>query len=277
MRLAEEIAGTDAETFVVSCEDLTEPNLRVACAKLLAELATRENMEVDVVGFVRPQWQLLESEYAQQVTGGRTAATFSRFVEKMLDAGERTILDYRVVFAPYRARFGDRVRVFPLQASCMPQGLIAHFLSLVGAETAGMEEELARPYGNKRYGAKVVEVSRLVCARLRGAGTPKPLRPRLLPKLPTLLDEDAPFTGFSRAEIRQMEDRFVSANAAFAHEGGISTDGTLFQDAVANDAVRPNIARWEDFSDGERHRVRRFILERIGVDLDASVRLPRPL
>ena len=233
MRLAEEIAGTDAETFVVSCEDLTEPNPCVVCAKLLAELATRESVEVDVVGFVRPQWQLLESEYAQRVTGGRTPATFSRFVGEMLDAGERTILDYRVVFAPYRARFGDRVRVFPLQASCMPQGLIAHFLSLVGAETAGMEEELARAHSNKRYGAKVVEVSGLVCARL-GAGTPKPLRARLLPKLPTLLDEDAPFTGFSRAEIRQMEDRFASTNAAFAYEGGISTGGTLFQDAVVN-------------------------------------------
>ena len=263
-KLAEEIASTDAETFVVSAEDLTSQG-RCVAAERLEKLVARASVEVDVVGFVRPQWQLLESEYSQRAFGGRTKARFSQFVREMLDAGESTILDYRLLFAPYRTLFGDRVRVFPLQASHLPLGLVAHFLSLVGAETVVMEEASAQSRANERNGAKAVEVCRLVRARL-GAGCPTPRH--LLRELPTLLNEDAPFAGFSWDEIRQMEDRFALANAAFARETGISADGTLFQKAAASDAVRPNLARWEDFDSDERHRVRRYVLKRTGVDLE---------
>ena len=266
-KLAEEIASTDAETFVVSAEDLTSPSRRVACAERLEKLVERTSVEVDVVGFARPQWQLLESEYSQRVFDRRTKARFSQFVREMLDAGESTILDYRLVFAPYRTRFGDRVRVFPLQASHLPRGLVAHFLSLVGAESVVMEEASAQSRTNERRGAKAVEVCRLVGTRLGG----RPRRPELrhlLPELPTLFNGDAPFAGFSWDEIRQIEDRFALANAAFAHETGIKPDGTLFQEAAASDAVRPNLARWEDFDSDERHRVRRYVLKRTGVDIE---------
>ena len=264
-KLAEKIASTDAETFVVSAEHLTAPDRRVANAERLEKLVARTSVEVDVVGFVRPQWQLLESMYSQNVFSGRTATRFPQFVREMLDAGERMKLDYRLVFAPYRTRFGDRVRVFPLQASHLPQGLVAHFLSLAGAGTVVMEEASAQPRANERNGAKAVEVCRLVRVRL-GAGH---LSPRhLLPELPTLLNEDAPFAGFSWDEIRQIEDRFALANAAFARENGISADGTLFPKAAASDAVRPNLARWEDFDSDERRRVRRYVLKRTGLDLE---------
>ena len=65
-----------------------------------------------------------------------------------------------------------------------------------------------------------------------------------------------------------MEDHFALANAAFARENGISADGTLFQKAAASDAMRPNLARWEDFDSDERRRVRRYVLKRTGVDLE---------
>ena len=264
-KLAEEIASTDAETFVVSAQGLTSPSQRVASAERLEKLVARASVEVDIVGFVRPQWQLLESEYSQRAFGGRIKARFSQFVREMLDAGESTVLDYRLVFAPYRTRFGDRVKVFPLQTSHLPRGLAAHFLSFVGAETVVMEEASAPSRANRRSGAKVVEVCRLVGTRL-GAGDPT-LR-QLLPELPTLLNEDTPFAGFSWDEIRQMEDHFALANAAFARENGISADGTLFQKAAPSDAVRPNLARWEDFDSDERRRVRRYVLKRTGVDLE---------
>ena len=264
-KLAEEIASTDAETFVVSAEHLTTLGRHVACAEQLEKLVARTSVEVDVVGFVRPQWQLLQSSYSQNVHSQRSKKRFSQFVREMLDAGEMTKLDYRLVFAPYRTRFGDRVKVFPLQASHLPRGLVAHFLSLVGAGTVVMEEASAQPHANKRHGAKALEVCRLVRARL-GAG--RLTRRHLLPELPTLLNEDAPFAGFSWDEIRQIEDRFALANAAFARENGISADGTLFQKAAASDAMRPNLARWEDFDSDERRRVRRYVLKRTGVDLE---------
>ena len=240
-QLAEEIAVTDAQTFVVSAEDLSSPGFRVTSAELLAELAARADVEVDVVGFVRPQWQLLESECSQRMKAGRERRTFSQFVAKMLDAGENTILDYRVMFAPYRARFGNRVRIFPLETT---QNLIKHFLTFVGIDTTVVKEHLTGPKANQRCGAKVLEVYRCVRARL---GAPRSLHARKrhgdlrhrLHELPTLLDGDAPFAGFSQTEIQQMENRFASANAAFARESGISTDGTLFHNTPASGTRRP--------------------------------------
>ncbi len=168
-QLEKEIAVTDAQTFVVSAEDLTSPGFRVTSAELLAELAARADVEVDVVGFVRPQWQLLESEYSQRVGNGRERGTFSQFVGKMLDAGEKTILDYRVVFAPCRARFGDRVRIFPLETT---QNLIVRFLTFVGIEATAIEEHWEKLHVNKRRGAKVLELHRCVWGRLYDARQP---------------------------------------------------------------------------------------------------------
>ncbi len=188
----------------------------------------------------------------------------------MLDAGEKTILDYRVVFAPYRARFGNRVRIFPLDTT---QNLIEHFLTFVGIDTTVVKEHLTGPKANQRLGAKVLEVHRCVLARLDVQRSPlarKRPNARLLLRqlgLPALLDGDAPFAGFSQTEIQQMENRFASANAAFARESGISTDGTLFHNTPASGTRRPNVARWEDFSNEEKHRVHRYVLARTGVDL----------
>ena len=269
-QLAEEIAVTDAQTFVVSAEDLSSPSSRAPSARLLAEFVAHTSVEVDVLGFVRPQWQLLESEYSQRTAGERAGGVrFSQFVAKMLDAGEKEILDYRVVFAPYRARFGNRVRIFPLDTT---QNLIEDFLTFVGIDATVVKEHLTGPKANQRCGAKVLEVYRCVRARL---GAPRSLHARKrhgdlrhrLHELPTLLDGDAPFAGFSQTEIQQMENRFASANAAFAHESGISIDGTLFHNTPASGTRRQNVARWEDFSNEEKHRVRRYVLERIGVDL----------
>ena len=64
LRLAAEIRRSGASRFVISAEYLSARN-RYRCAERLLELAAREDLEVEVVGYVRPQWQILEAAYAQ--------------------------------------------------------------------------------------------------------------------------------------------------------------------------------------------------------------------
>ena len=278
-RLAREIAEVEAPCCVVSSEGLANPHFRGPCAHRLAALADRADLDIEVVGYVRPQWQLLESEYAQQVTGGRIGAPFARFVDKALDADEGSIVDYRAVFEPFRAQFGDRVNVTPLEASRLPDGLLAHFLALCGTD-AGAADVADFGRANPRQGAKHVEVCRLVIwahlDALRRDGRRWP--PRLPRKgLRGLLDDDTPFSGFDLAGIRRVEAIFASANAAFARDYGIDAHGTLFQEGVRGEGRRANMARWEDFSPAEQRRVRRYVRRRTGVDLDRvrTVREPR--
>ena len=267
-------AGNPAARFVISSEEFTKPARRAATAARLAELAEREHLRVDIVGYVRPQWQFLESVYSQRVHGLHLGATFERFVADMLEAGERSELDYNVVFAPYRAAFGARVRVFPLEPSRLPEGLLAHFLGQCGIHD-GPALAVGPARANPRRNAKATEVRRRVAAqvdrRRNGAVERSPFGPNRLAQLPSLIDDDEPFSGFDRSGIRELQVRFADANARFAREYGIDADGVLFRDPVDLDARRPTVAQWRDFGAPERRRVRRYVLERTGIDLDPGV------
>ena len=266
--LEREIRRSAAARFAISCEAFTGPAHRAACAARLQALAERGALEIDIVGYVRPQWQWLESGYAQQVRTGGSDETFEQFVAVMLAAGPRTRLDYNAVFAPFREAFGDRVRVFALERSCLPAGVAGHFLGVLGVD-AGAAFGLAR--ANARLGAKAVEVRRRVAGL---ADAPAVRAARKLLWLPALIDDDAPFAGFDRDRIERIQGGFASANGRFARDYGIEPDGVLFRDAADVPDRRRNVARWAAFDAAERRRVRRYVLDRIGVDLDAAPDAP---
>ena len=98
-RLAAEIRGSGAPCFVLSGEALASPPARAPCAAALGELADRERLAVEVVGYVRPQWQLLEAAYVQHVKVGRTTLPFDRFAATVFDAEAQARFDYNAVFA----------------------------------------------------------------------------------------------------------------------------------------------------------------------------------
>ena len=272
-RLEQQIRQSKAERFVLSEETFTREGVRDRCAERLQELAASERLEIDIVGYVRPQWQRLESGYSQRVKGGRTGIPFGQFAARSLDSTASRVLDYNQVFGAFRAAFGvGHVKVSPLERSRLPQGLLVHFLETIGA--GGRMRTAGLPRANLRLGAKELEVRRLVRAetgkRVVG-GEPLPNR---LTWLSTLFDDDAPFTGFGMAEIRVIEGRFANANARFARDYGIDPDGILFRDPVAPTPRRPNMAQWDDVGLAERRRVRRHVLDRTGVELDADATPP---
>ena len=268
-QLAQQIRLTDATTFVISVEFFLQARFREIVAAKLAELVERENLAVGIVGYVRPQWQYLESWYTQAMYGGKSkwrAPTFQRFVADRLDGREPTMLDYNIAFAPYRAAFGEHVEVTPLEPSRLPQGLLVNFLRQCGVNaTPAAVADL--PRRNPRRGAKATEVQRLALAAFQPQ--PEGARRPLLLALPRLLDDDVPFAGFDPAQIADIEARFADANARFAREYDIDDDGKLFRDRTVADDPRPNIARWpEDFGAEERRAVRGHLLERQGFDID---------
>ena len=265
-RVELEMRRSAAPRFVVSAEAFTGPAHRAKCAERLLGLAAREDLEIDVVGYVRPQWQWLESAYAQQATTGATGESFERFAARLLAAGGRTRLDYNTVFAPFRAAFGDRVRVRPLTPAHLPGGLLADFLGVLGVDP-GVGGPAAWSGRNPRPGAKDVEVRRRLC---EAAGTALPGLARALRWLPALLVDDAPFAPLADAGIERIRARFAAANERFARDYGIDAQGVLFADDGAGGGRRRNVVRWDELAEAERRRVRRYALDRTGVDPDPA-------
>ena len=268
-RLAKEVRATDGDRIVLSSEDFSNSGCRFPAAARIAALAARESLDVKIVAYVRPQWQILEAEYSQQDCGGRVSAPFARFVAEQLLARENTILDYNLVFAPYREVFGDRVHVFPLEPAAQPEGLLANFLARIGAPIHLLDGVPARR-ANARRGAKEIEVLRVLWNRMPKSA---PSYRSTVPGLRAAIGDDAPFAGFAGFavdEIRAIETRFAESNRRFAVTYGIDPAAALFRHADHGPGPRPNVSHWERFDAAERRRVRDHVRRELGFDLEGG-------
>ena len=275
--LAEEIARSSADRFVISAEVMTGPWARGPCVRRLVELAAAARLDVDVVGYVRPQWRQIESHYSQFVARGLSTVDFDRFATELLEAHAYTRLDYNAVFAPFRAGFGAQVRVYPLRSGQPPSALLRHFLGVLGVGSDEFADEFADtvrlPRGNTRRGAMELEVRRRFWAATAALGRRRSTQlSHRLAALPALLDSDVPFAGFDGLAARAVMRRFEASNARFARDYRIG-DGVLFDEPIPD---RPAVrAAWADFSERQRRLVCRYVRVRTGVDLAAPAPAPR--
>ena len=265
--LADELTRCRASRFVVSAEHFTSPWAGRSMAARVAALARDLDLDVEVVGYVRPQHERLESSYSQQVKTGLQTAPFE---DVLNDAPNDPRLNYNLVFEPWRKRFSDRLSVYPLEPDRMPDGLLAHFLTLLGVGDLSAAAA-ALPRMNTRVGAKQMEALRLASKLLSDQMIDDPAKSRLLAPvrdgLPALLEGDAPFAGLSADQVTALNGHFAESNARFAREYGIDAGGVLFRESPAETPVRPSRAAWENFSAIERARVRRFVRDTVGVEL----------
>ena len=282
-----EVKRSDAPRCVISSEALLAgPNVAmndagqivVQAVGRVAALARASGRDVRVIAYVRPQYQLLESKYCQLAKVGRVSWPFEKY---LADAPNNPFLNYEAVFRPWGETFGERLAVYPLEAVRMPGGLLAHFLSLLGADGLAAEAS-ALPSINQRFGAKHVEVLRLTRLALDDrALDPKAIRERLKPVgvgVPVFLEGDARFAGLSPAQVGLVMEHFAASNARFARAYGVDAGGVLFREPAADSAGRPNVVKWADFGAAERRRVREFVRETAGVELPpgAAERRIRP-
>ena len=260
--LAEEVRGSDAAQFVVSHPSLSlRPYGRAP--RRLAAFAESTGLEVRVIGFVRPQYQYLESRYAQNVKTGWETRPFEWFAAEKLAAGRVPRYDwlhYRRVFAPWREAFGERVTIVPLTPARLPEGLVAGFLALLGLTGLPTVAD-----ANRRLGAREIEVRRLAAAALARRHAAPALVRRLV-DLPRLLGPDAPFAPLARGQAAGLMARFAADNAALAREYGIGGDAPPFGEAVDDALVRPAHAEWWDLDAAQRGAVRDYVRRTIAVD-----------
>ena len=106
--LAEEIRASDAHSFVISDEALARTRAKHVAEAIAAirVLAADRALRVDIVAYVRPQCQYLESSFAEDVRTGRVLQPFNRYTADefaMRRVSRHPWLDYRRVFAPWRA------------------------------------------------------------------------------------------------------------------------------------------------------------------------------
>ena len=85
---------------------------------LLEELRPRR---VQVIGYVRPQWEQIEDVYSQRVKIGLTSKTFDEYLDECLGRNPHRF-DLRRRFGPWRAASGRHLAVRPFRADCLVGG-----------------------------------------------------------------------------------------------------------------------------------------------------------
>ena len=128
--LEREVRRCPAPCCVISSEHFTGNLTGFLGAGRVRALARAARREVRIVGYVRPQYALMESIYSQEVKTGDTWMPFDAYLAACprLDR-----FNYEVGFRRWRKLFGTRLSVYPLEAARMPDGVAAHFLALLGA------------------------------------------------------------------------------------------------------------------------------------------------
>lgn len=264
--LTAQLQGSSAPQFVISNEQLLGVP-KAGAPQAIAKLAKGCGRDVRVLAYVRPQAQYFDSRYAQWVSTGTERLPFDAFVAASFawrPAERHLWLNYRRVFAPWRAVFGERLTVVPIERSRMPRGLLPHFLDQLGAGDLNTSE-LKRH--NERPGAKALEViRRIAVARESRAKIRYAMRKELFGVMSELLRSDAPFAGLAADEAQILMARFEASNAAFARDYGIDSDGILFRDTPIDQRARSNVATWQDLDSIERDAVRSYARRSLGVD-----------
>ena len=273
----DELVRCRAERFVLSSERCIEPEHRRGVIRRLGWLQSEADIEVEVIGFVRSQWQWAESYWCMRVSCGLELRRFEEcqpgwFADMQADYYE---LDYNRLFAPWCEGFG-MVTVRALEASQMPQVLLANFLSLIGVHDERLFQATTKlRLQNARLGAKNLEIRRLVALALAREGVEMKRRASAVYGLDLsgVLQEDWPFAGWTRDQALAINDDTAEPNVRFARDYGIDDSGTIFRDELPQDFdERGRPASWEDLSVVEQRAARERVMGTLDLDIDSGLR-----
>lgn len=242
--LVNELTESDARVVVLSAETFSVPSAGPAVVNWVDDLVEIfEPTRVLIVGYVRPQWEYLESHYTQMVKTGNTAASLEEFVLKEQD---RPLFDYPVLFSAWDERFDDSLQVRPY----VPD-VVSDFFGLLELDPPPIDRVNARP------GAKQLEMLRRLRDDLddlngsngsdRRSGDSGVFR-WALDSLTRQYPDDRPYRGLTVGLARRLDERFRDSNQRLAdtYWGGelplsfqppeqLSTSVWTFQDATGLD------------------------------------------
>lgn len=224
-RLLEEVATVRPATLVLSAERFSSnggPRRARWASWLCGHLDARR---VQVIGYVRPQWEFIESAYAQRVKAGITWVDFEGHLGLVLSQAdsepESSRYHYPSVFEPWRRMFGEGLEVRP----CSAELLIGHDAVEDFWHTAGLGS-LPAPRGghlNSRADAKTTEMLRALRSVLADHGVDEQASVRQAMRRAHLriearLPREEPFRAVTPDLLARIADSFRASNATFVRD-----------------------------------------------------------
>ena len=216
LELLTEVRATEPTTVLISSESLSgiRPPV-VAWARSLCELF--QVKEPVILGYVRPQWEYIESQYAQQIKSGSRWMPFEQHLEESM-AGNR--FDYLKVFAPWREAFQEQLEVRPFATDMLVgNDVVNDFWHAVGLGPP--PESRGRP--NLRTGARSTEMIRALRALLaeHHLDTLAPVGDivrRARWRTEAEFPDDPRFSALTPEDVNRIAERFSASNEQFIHD-----------------------------------------------------------
>ncbi len=215
-----QLAATRADVAVVSYERLWLAAPWRRLPRVLADLCARRGFRPEVLLTVRPQAELVQSQYGWRIQFLREARPFARAFPSDLHDGR---LDFAARLAPWARAVEGRVTATPLRDARSDAALplrVASELGLsdrLGAALAGGGADLRE---NRSPGPVTTEVSRrLRRAGVRGDAEAGRRRVDHAARLARVVPEEAAaFFALTPAQVDRVARRFARGNARFAED-----------------------------------------------------------
>lgn len=217
--LARELAGTDADTVILSYEDFALQQVRFKVPEILRTILERHGFAMEVAIVVKPQSEHLNSLYAHRAQLVREHRTFGQFACAVWRSGQ---FDYEALAAPWISQTNGRITAVPLRDHRSDVPLVERFFSALGLQDrvgpliGASERTLVE---NRSPGPIAVETSR----RLRRLRVREQTRtpPRDIGRF---IDRSAwskgwdetTFRGNDPEGFRRIDTHFAAANERFA-------------------------------------------------------------
>jgi hypothetical protein len=270
--ILEEVRTARPTTLVVSSEGLLDVGSRrpVEWARHLCE--ELQPAHVQVLGYVRPQWEWIESQYAALVRRGRCWAPFEHALEPMM---EDRRFDFLETFRPWRQAFGDGLELRPYGVDLLLGGdAVADFWTSAGL---GMPPD-SPPRANPRSGARTTEMLRLLRAfvahhHIDGlvSADPDPrtqqeavqgMLRRALLRIEAAFSDDRPFLPLSQEMVMRIAGHFARSNEQFVQTYLAGRSEGFF--SAPNEPREPSTWSLSEASEDER----RFFAQLVGETLN---------
>ncbi len=233
--LLTEVQATEPSTLLISSELLggSLPSgtraRAVAWARSLCDLF--QVQEPVILGYVRPQWEYIESAYAQAVKSGSRWVPFEQYLEESmaletvevapadaLEGGKR--FDYLKVFAPWREAFQEQLEVRPFATDLLVgHDVVNDFWHAVGL---GPPPE-TRGHPNYRSGVRSTEMIRALRAlfadnRLDTLVPVADILRQARRRIEAELTDDPRFSVLTPEHVNRIAERFSASNHQFIHD-----------------------------------------------------------
>ena len=217
--LATQLAGTQADTVLVSYEGLCLAPHRLRVPQRLAALFARHGFATEVLATVKPQDELVNSGYTWRMQFLREARDFRSFFQAEIGQPR---LDLARLLRPWQAASGGRLLAVPTRDPRSDRALVERVFDecgLLPRVTGLLRPEDLALVENRSPGPVAVAVAR----RLRRGGAHLALRAaardatRFVEDAARALGADAvPFNGLDAGSRTQAAARWSQANDRFA-------------------------------------------------------------